>query len=209
MTKSLLDLKDETIVAAFKTTRSAQYFRALVTRHEKRLRSTAFRILGSADEAEEIVQETFIRALQNIHKFKTSGSLSAWLYAITHNLCVDALRLKYKNGEFQSTSIDSLPTQQNHDQSRRNRYVFNQIVDRLPDPSEQAELKEQMKMIANSLSRISEKQRIVVVLHDVKGFSYEDIALLIGTSVGTVRSRLHYGRIKLRKILRPYLSSKK
>jgi RNA polymerase sigma-70 factor, ECF subfamily len=206
MTKLILELKDETIVAAFKATKSAQHFKALVARHKNRLYSTAHRILGCPDEAEEIVQETFIKALQNIDKFESNASLSAWLYAITHNLCVDALRLKHKQGEFRHTSFDPQSVLRNHDLLRRRRHIVNQLADRVPGPAEQAELTEQMKMVVNSLTSISDKQRIVVILHDIEGLSYEDIAHFVGASIGTVRSRLHYGRNKLKKILHPYLT---
>jgi RNA polymerase sigma-70 factor (ECF subfamily) len=92
-----------------------------------------------------------------------------------------------------------------HDQLRRHRHIANQVADRFPDPAQQAELTEKMKMIVHCLTYISNKQRTVVIMHDIEGMSYEDISLLLGASIGTVRSRLHYGRNNLKKLLCPYL----
>ncbi len=205
MTKLLLELKDETIVAGFKATQSTQYFKALMARHQNRLYNTAFRILGCPDESEEVVQETFIKALQNISKFRSNASLSAWLYTIAHNLCIDMLRLRQKNRRYRYQSFDPLSILRSKDPFKRSHHAVTQLPDNLPGPAERAELNELVNMVAHSLTCISIKQRAVVVLHDIEGFSYQDIAAITGTNIGTVRSRLHYGRNRLKKILRTRL----
>lgn len=84
--------------------------------------------------------------------------------------------------------------------------VINQLPDDMPTPAQQLDAVEQEQMIADSIKQLPDNQRTVVVLHDVQGMSYQEISEITGMNLGTVRSRLHYGRLKLREILNPYFS---
>ena len=81
-----------------------------------------------------------------------------------------------------------------------------QVADAGPGPSQVLDQEEQTRIIEESIQRLPENQKIVLVLHDIQGLSYQQIADQVGTSIGTVRSRLHYGRLKLKEILDPYFS---
>lgn len=198
MIQPLKELSDEALLANFKATKDNHYFQSLVACYQNRLYNTAFRIVGNVWEAEEIVQETFIRALRNINNFRTNASFSAWLYTITHNLCVDILRLRRRKKLSLNKSFDPQSLTVHEDIAIYNKHVVTQAADRLPGPAEQLELAERREVVAHSLDYLSEQQRAVVVLRDIEGFSYQEIATITGVNIGTVRSRLHYGRGKLK-----------
>ena len=80
-------------------------------------------------------------------------------------------------------------------------------MDLRPGPSHCLELEEQNRIIEESINGLPESQKTVLILHDLQDFSYQGIAEIVGTSIGTVRSRLHYGRSKLREMLAPYFNS--
>jgi RNA polymerase sigma-70 factor (ECF subfamily) len=104
-------------------------------------------------------------------------------------------------------AFDPQSTQEQDNPSEVSLGVVSQIADPEPGPAQRIDNSEQQEVIARSLGQLTESQRAVIVLHDIEGFSYEEIAEIVGTSVGTVRSRLHYGRLKLREMLSPYFQS--
>lgn len=197
-----MDLTDEALIANFRQTKDPTLFKSLVRRYEGRLYNAAFRILGNAEEAEEVVQDTCVKLHQNLHQFKAQSSFAAWIFKITHNACVDKIRLKQRRKGFTILSFDPQSTKDSDTEDTS--LVVSQAADPMPNPAEKLDLTEQESMIAASLRKLPESQRMVVVLHDIEGFSYEEIAQIVGANIGTVRSRLHYGRLKLRELLEPY-----
>ena len=182
-------------------------FQSLVRRYQSRIFTASFRILSNAEEAEEVVQDTFLKVHHNIAKFRQQASFAAWVFKIAHNLCMDILRNRQRRRGFRLLSFDpqsSAPEQ--HEDAVEIYNVISQLADPSSDPSQTLELREQGTIVADSLKQLTDNQRTVVVLHDIEGFSYQEIAEIVGTSIGTVRSRLHYGRIKLKELLEPYFS---
>jgi RNA polymerase sigma-70 factor, ECF subfamily len=200
-----VDLTDEALVNSFRATKEPRYFTCLVGRYQNRVFNAAFRILGNTHECEEVVQETFLKIIQNLEKFEGKASFAAWLFAISHNVCIDLLRNRKRKGTYKMVSFDP---QSNHDDDsvEVNLNVVSQIKDPTPDPAHQLDSIEQQATVATSLQKLPDSQRVVLVLHDIEGFSYQEIAEIVGVSVGTVRSRLHYGRQKLRELLDPYFN---
>lgn len=196
-----MDLTDEALVINFLQTKDPACFKSLVRRYENRLYNAAFRILGNAEEAEEVVQDTCIKLHQNIERFRSQSTFAAWIFRIAHNTCLDKLRTKTRRKGF---SLFSFDPQSTHDEGEDASMVVSQAADASPNPAEKLDLDEQGAVISESLRKLPETQRTVVVLHDIEGFSYQEIADIVGTNIGTVRSRLHYGRIKLRELLEPY-----
>ncbi|HEY9772260.1 MAG TPA: sigma-70 family RNA polymerase sigma factor [Planktothrix sp.] len=180
-------------------------FKSLVRRYQTRVYSVAVRILGNTEEAEEVMQDTFVKVHQNLDKFKNEASFSAWVFKIAHNLCVDLLRNKKRIQPFPVLSFDPQSTASDEDEPKS--YTVSQLADQAPGPEQMVDSDEQERVIAASLGKLPENQREVLVLHDIEGFSYQEIAEIVGASIGTVRSRLHYGRLKLRELLEPYFSS--
>lgn len=201
-----MDLSDEALIINFRQTKDSTYFKALVRRYENRIYSAVHRIIGNTEEAEEIVQDTFLKLHQNIDKFKSNSSFAAWLFRIAHNACMDRLRGKQRRKMFQFISFDPQIS------GERDESEEGAIMAQLPDPGLSPagilDSTEQSAIIEESLKKLPESQRTVVVLHDIEGFSYQEIADIVGASLGTVRSRLHYGRIKLRDLLEPYFQQR-
>lgn len=200
-----MDLTDEALIANYRQTKDPALFKALVRRYENRLYSAALRMLGNAEEAEEVVQDTCIKLHQSIERFKSQSSFAAWLFQIAHNCCLDKLRTRHRRSSFGFGwfSFDPQASPEKEDGQDMSS-VVSQAADSAPNPAEKLDLSEQGSVISESLRQLPDSQRAVVVLHDIEGFSYQEISDIVGANIGTVRSRLHYGRLKLRELLEPY-----
>lgn len=204
-----VDLTDEALIENYKRTRNISMFQTLVRRYQGRIFTASYRILSNAEEAEEVVQDTFLKVHQSISNFRKDASFSSWVFKIAHNICMDTLRNRNRRKGFRLLSFD--PQSSSPELAEDSMEAFNvisQLADPSPDPADFAALREQKMMVSESLKKLTDTQRAVVVLYDIEGFSYEEIADIVGTSIGTVRSRLHYGRVKLKELLEPYFSQK-
>ncbi|MBI1269631.1 sigma-70 family RNA polymerase sigma factor [bacterium] len=200
-----LDLNDEALVEKFRQTKDKTLFKSLVRRYQNRIYNAAYRMLGNKEEAEEVVQDTFIKMHQSLDKFRNQASFAAWLFRISHNVSIDRLRARRRKNKsgFVLFSFNPLSTLGGDGDEERGG-VVQQVADERPDPQQEIDLSEESKVIEQSLRLLPENQRAVLILHDIEGFSYQDIAEIIGANIGTVRSRLHYGRQKLKELLMPY-----
>lgn len=202
-----MDLSDdEAILEKFRETRDPAFFRSLLRRYQNRIYNAAFRILGNAEEAEDVVQDTCIKVHQSIEKFNKNSSFAAWIFRIAHNSCMDRVRHKQRKKAGQTISYDP---QAEFDSDGDSISVLIQAADPGPGPAENLDHREQGEIIAEKLGLLPESQRAVLVLHDIEGFSYEETAAITGEKLGTVRSRIHYGRQKLRELLEPYFASQR
>ena len=164
----------------------ARAFEELVIAHQHRIFAVAQRMLGNAAEAEEIAQEVFLRVHRSIGEFRGDARLSTWLYAITSRLCLNRL-----------TGGD-----------RRLRRDDADAIARAPGPGDAAALLERSEVEAalhEAIAGLPEDRRIVVVLRDLEGLSYEEIAQALDLELGTVRSRLHRARMDLKAKLERFL----
>lgn len=202
-----MDLTDEALIENFRRTGNITMFQTLVRRYQGRIFNAAFRILSNAEEAEEVVQDTFLRVHQNVSKFRKDASFSTWVFKIAHNQSLDVLRNRQRKKGFRLLSFNPQSNRPEPTEESMEAYsVISQLADPGADPSQSLELNEQGLMVTEALKQLTDTQRAVVVLHDIEGFQYAEIAEIVGTSIGTVRSRLHYGRVKLKEILEPYFS---
>lgn len=163
-------------------------FNQLVMLYQSMVYNLAYRILGDPEAAADATQDAFLSAYKAMPKFR-GGSFKAWLLRIVTNACYDQLRVKQRRP---ADSLDDLPVEQDH-------------VRYLRDPSEQpdefVERRELNGLIQRGIESLPAEQRVVVVLSDVQGMSYQEIAEIAGLSLGTVKSRLSRGRTKLRDYL--------
>jgi len=164
-------------------------FNQLVLSYQSMAYNLAYRILGNRDAAADATQDAFLSAFKAMGKFR-GGSFKAWLLRIVTNACYDQLRLKQRRP---ATSLDALlvlepaPVQS--------------LTDPGESPEEYAVRQELRGAIQVGIGILSPEQRIALVLSDVQGLSYQEIAEVTGASLGTVKSRLSRARSKLRDFL--------
>jgi RNA polymerase sigma-70 factor (ECF subfamily) len=166
-------------------------FNQLVRLYEGRVYNLCYRMLGDADAAADVAQDTFISAYRNLNKFR-GGVFRSWLLRIATNACYDALRARKRRP---AVSLDA--AQEADDDGP----AFD-----IPDPSESPDdsalRRELAAAIQRGIAQLPEEQRAVVILSDVQGLAYEEIAVVTNTNLGTVKSRLSRARARLREILR-------
>lgn len=166
-------------------------FNQLVRLYEGRVYNLCYRMLGDADAAADVAQDTFISAYRNLNKFR-GGVFRSWLLRIATNACYDALRARKRRP---AVSLDA--AQEAEDDGP----AFD-IPDPGESPDEAALRRELAAAIQRGIDSLPEDQRAVVILSDMQGLAYEEIAMVTNTNLGTVKSRLSRARARLREILR-------
>jgi RNA polymerase sigma-70 factor (ECF subfamily) len=169
----------------------------LVKRYQERIYATIYHMTANHEDANDLAQESFIKAFSALKSFKGGSSFYTWLYRIAVNKTINFL--KQRKNKFH-LSLDDLDANAEHDPD---------LVALISDqtPLRAASLSELQKKLNEALLKLSETHRAVVVLHDVQGVSHEEIAEIVGCNVGTVRSRLFYARQQLQSYLAEYLNS--
>ena len=153
-------------------------FEDLIAVMERPLLYYATSLSGSTDSALDVLQEVWIKALRGIHKLKDPGSLRSWLYAITHGVAVDRIR--------------------NNASRERAEQIEFEDFDEAEEPSF---AEEDASAIHRALGRIGLRHREVLVLHFLEDLSIAEIAVVVGCSEGTVKSRMHYAKRAMKEIL--------
>ena len=172
-------------------------FEQLVTRYQDKITGFAARMLSDRDEAEDVAQEVFIKAYRHLESFRGASSFSTWLYRITTNLCIDRVRAKKRRPQ-SAYSLDE-PIDREEDSGKR------EIADLTFEPSGQIERDELRLQVRQTMAEMPEKQRSVLVMCDLQGMAYEEIAQVLGCPIGTVKSRLFHARADLARRLKPYM----
>ncbi len=158
-------------------------FNELLRRYQKPVLNFAYRLLGDATEAEDVAQETFVRAYRHIGDYDSRQKFSTWLFAIAHHACLDHLRSRKRRPEIS--------------------------LENAPDPSitsREVERNEMGMLIAAAVAKLPEDQRTALVLAEYHGMSYAEIAAVMRCSEKSVESRLYRAKQTLRGRLRPLLA---
>jgi RNA polymerase sigma-70 factor (ECF subfamily) len=173
-----------------------QAYRVLVERYQQRVYAIAYQVLKNQADAEDVAQEAFVKAFLSLKSFRGESSFFTWLYRITHHMALDYRRSLMRR--------KSEPITQ---EMKKEDAVGVQLVTEKPsdDPGQVFSDKELAVRLKKALEKISEEHRSVVVLREVDGLSYEEIAEATGVSKGTVMSRLFYARKKLQEALADYV----
>lgn len=166
-------------------------FEQLIECYQRKIYNIALRIVGNYDDANDLAQEVLIRIYKSIGSFKQQSSFSTWIYRITTNVCLDDIR-KRKNRK-----VISLDEEIKLDDGEMKRQIVSD--DLLPE--DVAEKSEMRKIVNDAINRLSEEHRIVIVLRDIQGFSYEEISQIVKCPEGTVKSRINRARQVLKNIL--------
>jgi RNA polymerase sigma-70 factor, ECF subfamily len=158
----------------------------LFSRYNRKIFNTAYRILGEESSAEDALQETFLNVYRGISSFRGDSKVSTWISRITINVCLGMLR-KSRNKQYvelEDDSAEDLP------------------ADPTPfiDPLAHASMAELKGLVRTTFARMSGKQEVVVRLHDLEGHTIQEISEIIDCPVGTIKSRLFYGRQEFKAI---------
>ncbi len=180
-------LNEPALVAAAKKG-DLQAFNRLVLAYQELAYNVAYRILGDEERATDATQEAFLHSYRALSQFQGS-SFKAWLLRIVTNCAYDQLRLKQRRP---TTSIDDLVENEEHSDL---------LEDTGESPEGRLERREMGELIQRGLGTLPEDQRVVLVLSDIEGLSYEEIAAATSVSLGTVKSRLSRARAKMRDYL--------
>lgn len=177
---------DERELIARLQKRDEAAFEELIRQYEKKVYSLCFRMCGNSEDAEEAAQDAFLALWRGIDRFRQESSLSTWIYRLATNACIDTLRRRKKQSG--SVSLDD-------------EELFVDAVDTSPQPQETVEHREAQKLLQEGLSALLEEYRKVLILREIEGLSYTEIAESASIELGTVKSRISRGRSLLRNFL--------
>ncbi len=175
------EARDEDLVRRYLSGDRAA-FAALVERHERRVYNLALRMTGREEDARDATQDALLTVLKKLSSFRGEAAFTTWLHRVTVNACYDLLRKRQRaplleRGEDDLPAMEPPPAQDHADAS-------NLSID-----------------VQRALTRVPEDFRVVMILHDVQDLPQEEVAAILGIPVGTVKSRLHRGRIALAQAL--------
>ena len=166
----------------------AQAFQALYDKHKRRVYSLCLRMTANTAEAEDLTQEAFLQLFRKIDTFRGESAFSSWLYRLTANIAL----MRFRKKKLISTSLDEFTTSDEENSGPRNEVGeadlrLTGLFDRLN--------------LQKAIDQLPEGCKALFILHDVKGYQHNEIAKMLGCSIGTSKSQVHRARKRLRKIL--------
>jgi len=186
---------DSEVVAAY-LAGDRRAFDVLVDRYQRRLLNFVYRTIGDRERGEDLVQEVFIRVHRHLHRFDQSKKFSTWIYTIASNLAKNELRNRSRNPLvlFQAIRKDDDPDQRPL-----------QFEDRNTRPDDLFRKRHLRELVEWAVAQLPEHHRIVFVLRELEGKTYEEIAEITDCNLGTVKSRLNRARARFAQIMGPYV----
>jgi RNA polymerase sigma-70 factor, ECF subfamily len=183
--RSMSDLDgadDHGLVAAFRAGRR-EAFDLIVERHRRHVYQLCFRFTGNHEDASDLAQDVFVRAFKGLQKFKNESALSTWLYRVTVNTCLNRAAAKKPDPE----PIESVTL----------------ADERSVDPLKELERGERAEAVRRAIRKLPPKQRATLVLRMYEDLSHEEIAAILGGSIGAAKANLFHALGNLRRLLRP------
>jgi len=172
-------------------------FEELVNRYHSKIYGLTYNMTSNREDAEDLTQEIFIKAYKALPRFKGKASFYTWLYRIAVNKTIN---YRKKRNRKRALSLDQFDQEIKQDDAYR-------VLTAKGSPLRKISLSELQKRLNEALQNLSEKHRTVVILHDMQGIPHEEIAKMVGTSVGTIRSRLFYARRQMQAELMEFMKS--
>lgn len=181
-------ITDEQLIARFQLG-DVQAFDILVRRYKDQLLNFIYRFVGNRSDAEDIVQETFLRVYKNKHYYKEIAKFSTWVYTIAGNLAKTELRRRKRHKIFSVSNF--INEERDYD-----------IPDKEHSPEKKVDSSIQETIIQKAIEKLPIKFKEVIILRDIQGFAYEEISQILNIPLGTVKSRVNRGRLKLQEDLK-------
>jgi len=172
----------------------ASAFDEIIFKYQDKIYNLCYHMLGNSHDTEDAAQDVFLKAYQSLNKFKPDASLHTWLYRIAVNTCIDYKRKPFFESLFKSSKEGDEFVADHPSYS--------------PSPERLYESEQIGKAIHLALGRLSEKLRTVIVLKEIEGLSYGEIAEVLGVSIGTVKSRISRAREELKELLKKFREQK-
>ena len=147
-------------------------FEVIVRRHQAGVYRVALRMLGSRADAQDVTQDTFMRAWRGLARFRSDSAVSTWLYRIVTRRCLDVLGSR-RSTEHLEEDVQTIAT----------------------DPSESTEQRERLRAVTGAIAMLPPEQRAALVLREFEALSYQEVADVLGTTVAAVKGRIHRARI--------------
>ena len=171
-------------------------FGRLIETYQRRVYALAYGILRNREDAWDAAQEAFVKAYKSLDRFEGQASFYTWMYRITYNVSIDHLRSRNRK------EMSDLPETKQVDEALRR-------AGHSPagDPDQESHRRELKEVLSKAMARLSEKHRAIIVLREIEGLSYEEMAEILDISKGTVMSRLFHARKNLQSLMQPYVES--
>ena len=169
----------------------------LVEKYQQLVYRVAIQITQNHEDANDVMQDTFLKVYDSIHSFREDAMFETWLYRIVVNHAMNLVKRRKRRRETHFLDVDGSELSLNAVQATGS----------ASDPQKYLEKKELQKWVTQAVDSLPVKHRTVIILHEFEGLTHPEIASILGCSEGTVRSRLHYARRKLRSLLTPYVKA--
>ena len=173
-------------IRLFTKNRKAEEFERLAGESERQVYAVCFHMMGNPQDAQDCAQEAMLRAFRAFDSFRRGASFSTWITRIAINVCTDELRKRKK-----VVSLDAMREEAGFD-----------LPDRAPTAYARLEEKERLRLLREGLSQLPDDMRQMIVLRDMRGMNYDEIAEALQLPLGTVKSRINRAREKLKRILK-------
>ena len=179
---------------------SNESLETLVSRYEGRVYNLAYRMMGNRDDAEDVLQDTFLNVVRSLDSFQSRSSFSTWLYRVATNAALSKLRQRSRRDRSESEFLDEANSVQNLAHAG---YI---LKDWSLSPSENLLNDEARQVMEEAIAELPEIYRVVFVLRDVEGMPAAEVADILEISIAAVKSRLHRARLFLRNRLSAYFT---
>jgi RNA polymerase sigma-70 factor (ECF subfamily) len=180
--------------------KNSRAFEELIRRHQRTVYALLYRLAPDWNDTADLAQEVFIRMWRSIGNLRNPGAFRSWLSQIVTNLFYDELRKRPR--QLPTISMDEpLDSEDGNDASTRD------IRDKAAGPDELCQRNELTEIVRQAMTRLPEQFRTAIILREFEGLSYEEIALITHTEIGTVKSRIARARAKIQEMVSPYVKA--
>ncbi len=177
-------------------------FREMVKLHQEQVYNLVYRYLGNHEEAEDLSQDVFVTVFKSIDKFRGDSKLSTWIYRIAANQCKNRYKYLARRQFHAAKPLDELSER---DAAGRDGGPVMSLQAQISEPDKMMEGKRLEQAIQREIAALEDEQKLLVILRDIQGLSYQEMATITELPEGTVKSRLHRARRNLKKRLKKYM----